>query len=116
MVLDHGAITVLGAPEATYGFTDLDAPRPSDVQLTPVTPHGWRVSDTRLPLRDPLRLLAYIERRDEVYEVMQLGRGFEWHEFSSLDDAFDFVLRTSARFAQARLQIEWSGWDCCSFR
>lgn len=109
MVLTQGPIGVIDAPEATYGFTDLDAPAPSDVQLARVTPHGWRVSDTRLPPRDPLRLLAFIELRDDVFEVMQLGRGFEWHVFPSLEEALEFVLRTAGRYAQARLQVEWGG-------
>lgn len=78
------------------------APELGDVRVTRVSEHGWRVSDVRRPAHDPLRLLAYVERRDDRFEVMQLGRGFELHDFDTLADAVAWVLRTAARCAAAR--------------
>ena len=83
-----------------------DHPVVEDLELTPVTAHGWRVTDGRLPLRDPHRLLAFVERRGDVFEVMQLGAGFEWHEFESLEAAIMFVCATGPRYARARSQGE----------
>ena len=105
----QGVGGVLDVPEATFGFTGRDAPSLVDMQLTAVTSHGWRVSDARLPFGDPFRLLAFIERRGDVFEVMQLGAGFEWHEFGSMDSALAFVLVTGPRAAQERLHGEL-GW------
>ena len=85
------------------------APTLQDVEITAVTGHGWRVSDDRLPQGDPLRLLAYVEQRGDRFEVMQLGSGFEWHEFDSMDAAVEFVLRTGPQVAQERLTGEL-GW------
>ncbi len=95
---------VADAPEATYGFSDRDSPHAGQLGLTPVTAHGWRVVDDRLPARDPFRLLAFIERRGDLFEVMQLGAGFEWHEFESLDAAVAFVCETGSRLAQERMR------------
>ena len=101
-----GVSAAVASPEATYGFTRRDGPSVEDVQLTVVTAHGWRVSDGRLPLGDPLRLLAFVEERRGVFEVMQLGADFHWHEFESLEEALAFVIETCPRVAQERLSGE----------
>jgi hypothetical protein len=90
------------SPEATSLFVGSDSPVPDGLELTPVTSHGWRVTDGRLPVHDPLRLLGYIERRGDVFDVMQLGAGFEWNEFPSLVAAVEYLCRTGVGVARAR--------------
>lgn len=97
--------------DPTLGAMVLERPAPTlqDLAITAVTGHGWRVSDGRLPQGDPLRLLAFVEQRDDRFEVMQLGSGFQWHEFDSMGAAVAFVLRTGPQVAQERLTGEL-GW------
>jgi hypothetical protein len=102
-MVNERPMTGPAAPEATFLFVGSDSPVPDDVDLAPVTSHGWRVTDRRLPVHDPLRLLGYIERRGDVFEVMQLGAGFEWNEFPSLVAAVEYLCRTGAGVARARL-------------
>ncbi len=103
-MVDERPMTGSGAvPEATFLFAGSDAPVSGDLQLTSVTSRGWRVTDGRLPVHDPLRLLGYIERRADVFEVMRFGAGFEWNEFPSLVAAVEFICRTGAGVARARL-------------
>lgn len=99
---------VSSAPEATFGFTACDCPTLGDIDLTEVTSHGWRVSDVRLPQGDPMRLLAFVERRDDAYEVLQVGDGLERHGFESMSLALAFVIETGPRLARIRLNGELS--------
>lgn len=52
----------------------------------------WRISNSRLSPEDAFSLLGFIERKGDVFEAMQLGRGFEWFSFSTLDEAIDHFL------------------------
>lgn len=92
-----------GASEAGLGFREPGAPSLDDVTLAQVTAHGWRMSDGRLPQGHPMRVLAFIESCSDAFEVLQLGAGFEWHVFESLDLAVAFVIETGPRLAQQRV-------------
>jgi hypothetical protein len=74
-----------------------------ELRLTAVTAHGWRITDRRLPIFDPCRVVAFIERRGDSFEVMHLGGGIEWHEFASLHEAVQFVIVSAPRIAQERM-------------
>jgi hypothetical protein len=43
--------------------------------------------------QDAFSLLGFIERKHDIYEVMQLGRGFEFFSFPSYDDAIAHFLQ-----------------------
>lgn len=94
---------VEAVPEATFGFSAADSPEPGDLQLTPVSPLAWRVTDGRLPADDPFRLLAFVELRGDEFEVMQLGGRFEWHRFGTLSAALAFVCASGPKAARERL-------------
>ena len=84
------------------GSSMVGPPSLGDVETAAVSPHGWRLSDGRRPLGDPFRLLAFIERRGDAFEVMQLGAGFEWHEFESFEAAIASVIETGPRLTRER--------------
>lgn len=96
------------ASEATFECSDADSPWASGVDVTAVSTHGRRLTDTPLPVHDPHRLLAFVEQQGDVFEVMQLGVGFEWHELGSLDAAVEFVIASGPALARGRLSGELS--------
>lgn len=98
-----GATPSALVPEATFGFTHADGPGPEEIGLDQVTTHGWRVTDDRLPLRDPFRVLGFIEYQAERFEVRQIGFGFEWHSFGTLEDALAHIVSTASELAQQRI-------------
>lgn len=55
--------------------------------VEPLSDTQWRVCDTRWPEHDARSLRGYIEKTDDVFEVMQLDHGFEWFSYVSLDEA-----------------------------
>lgn len=65
-----------------YGADRLD---PDDIDIEQIAPHGWRICDARLPRGHANRLLGFVEKRANRYEVMQLGRGSRW--FLSMGEA-----------------------------
>jgi hypothetical protein len=79
------------------------------VELQQVAWHGWRACDSRVRADDPHRLLGFIEERDSgVFEVMQLGRGFHWFTFSSLEEASVYLLQTAQNATAERMAGELS--------
>jgi hypothetical protein len=55
------------------------------LEVVALSDHEWRVCDRLLDKADPRRVLAYIERRDEGYDVLALlpaptpcGRFLDW--------------------------------------
>ena len=96
----HGRLDAR-APALPEGAAD--APSLRDLRIDPVTTHGWRISDRRVPTGDPFGFLAFVEQRGGIFEVTHLGVGLEWHEFDSLDAAAAFVAETGARAARAHV-------------
>lgn len=103
--------TVEASSEAGSGCSASGPPGTGDLRLTAVSPLAWRVVDGRLAADDPLRLLAFIELRGDEFEVMQLGRRFEWHRFDTLSAAVAFVCATGPQVARERLtgDLGWIG-------
>ena len=91
------------AGNATIPTALTTAPTSHDLHIDPVTTHGWRVSDRRVPPGAPFGFLAFIEQRGEVFEVIQLGVGLEWHEFDSLSKAMRFIAEIGSRAARQHL-------------
>jgi hypothetical protein len=100
--VEYGALQPLGACAR-------DALEVDDLRLTAVTEHGWRITDRRLPIFDPCRVVAFVERCGDNFEVMQLGAGIEWTELPSLDDAVAFVVASAPRIARERL-LDGDAW------
>ena len=55
--------------------------------LTELSPTEWRVVDAQRPVDDASRVLGFIQRVDDAYEVTNLGRLRERTYFSSFDRA-----------------------------
>lgn len=96
---------MIASAAARPGLTAPAGPSIEDVGLERVTGHGWRVTDARLSMHDPFRVLGFIEYRAERFEVMQIGAGFEWHLFGTLQDAVAHIVRTAEGLAQQRLDL-----------
>jgi hypothetical protein len=58
-----------------------------ELEIRAISDSEWRVSDRRVSPQDAFSLLGFIEMKHGVYEVMQLGRGFEFFSFPTFDDA-----------------------------
>ena len=58
-----------------------------DLGLHPLSSSRWRVLDNRLPQSDARRLLGFIEKTDDRFEVTQLDHGFAWSSFATLGEA-----------------------------
>jgi hypothetical protein len=58
-----------------------------DLEVRALSGSEWRVSDRRVSPHDAFSLLGFIEKKHDVYEVMQLGRGFEFFSFPTFDEA-----------------------------
>ena len=81
------------------------------VVLEQVALQGWRACDDRLPPEHPRRLLGFVEQRDGIFEVMQLGTGFVWSTFESLEEAMRHVVRSAPALIEERLagELNWIG-------
>ena len=55
---------------------------------------SWRVCDSRVA-RGEGRFLAFIDEKDDEFEVMEFTDEFVWTTFPSMDDAFAHVARTT---------------------
>ena len=61
-------------------------------EVTVLTEGAWRVGDLRVPDEDPLHVVAFIESRDERFEVVWLRGSIAVTDlFGSLDDALDAI-------------------------
>jgi hypothetical protein len=65
----------------------ISAPVATDIEIQSLSPSAWRVRDTRFPESDARALIGFIEEKGEVFEVMQMGGGFQWFTYQSLQDA-----------------------------
>ena len=64
----------------------------AELLVHPLSPTEWRISNSRLSPENAFSLLGFIEKKNDSFEAMQLGRGFEWFSFSTLEDAIDHFL------------------------
>jgi hypothetical protein len=68
-----------------------------EIRLELLSDTQWRVCDSRWSEYDARSLVGFIEKRDELFEVMQLDHGFERFTFTTLVEAI-------AHFVNVRLQ------------
>ncbi|MGO4104668.1 hypothetical protein AB4Y63_11995 [Leifsonia sp. YAF41] len=59
----------------------------NDILVQSISDSQWRVCDRRFPEHDAHHLLGFIERVVDRFEVMQVGTGFEWFQFDTLNSA-----------------------------
>ena len=64
------------------------------LQLEPAGVGSWRVCDSRVA-RGEGRFLAFIDEKDDEFEVMEFTDEFVWTTFPTMDDAFAHVARTT---------------------
>ena len=68
----------------------------SDVlQLEPAGVGSWRVCDDRVACGEG-RFLAFIDQKNDEFEVMEFTDEFVWTTFATMDDAFAHVARTTS--------------------
>jgi hypothetical protein len=77
------------------------------LRLQYVAPGCWRVYDgPALSGHDPI--LAFIQQRDETFEVMQVAGDFVWTIFPTMRDALTHIVATSEAVLRARSAGELS--------
>lgn len=64
------------------------------LEILAISDHEWRVCDGRFDQSDARRMLAYIGRTADVYELMRLQSAPRWEEFATLEDALDALVET----------------------
>ena len=64
------------------------------LQLEPAGVGSWRVCDSRIA-RGEGRFLAFIDEKDDEFEVMEFTDEFVWTTFATMNDAFAHVARTT---------------------
>lgn len=97
-----------GAAVLAGAFSDDQSDLRDALALEDAGVRSWRVCDCRVS-RGPGRFLAFIEEKDDQFEVMQFGEGFVWTSFITIDEALAHIVRTAEAFVAARLSAE-SAW------
>ncbi|MFM9921325.1 hypothetical protein [Lacisediminihabitans sp. H27-G8] len=67
-----------------------------------VSPHSWRVCDSRVPEGTPGRMVAFVDERAGQYEVMQIADNFVWTTFETMDSAIQHVSASQAKIDHVR--------------
>lgn len=71
-----------------------------DLDLTPLGPTSWRVSDLSVPMDDAARVIAFLEGREADVEVVWLrGHVASLGRFEDLDSALDSIADAVSRTA-----------------
>jgi hypothetical protein len=64
------------------------------IEIEAISDCEWRVIDTRVSPDDAHSLLGFVEKKNGMYESLELSHGFEWFTFPSLHEvAQHFVVR-----------------------
>jgi hypothetical protein len=82
-------------------------PRAQDVVTEALSPSAWRVRDCRFPEQDGCALIGFIEKKDDGYEVMQLGNGFQWFTYPSFAEAVAHFVRVSPPSWSGERVLSW---------
>jgi len=71
-------------------------------------PSSWRVCDGRIA-RGQGRFLAFVDRKGEAFEVMQVADDFVWASFPTMRAALDHVVETYNAYLSERSagQLDW---------
>jgi len=79
----------------------------TDIDVQSLSPSAWRVRDTRFPESDARALIGFIEEKGEVFEVMQMGSGFQWFTYHSLQDAIGHFGRANPPAEGTEHVLSW---------
>ena len=60
-----------------------------------VTQSAWQICDSRCAPHSPGYLLGFVDHVGDGVELMQLGNGFIWTRFPSMQDALAHVITTA---------------------
>ena len=77
-----------------------DALPVSALRLERAGAKSWRVCNSRVA-RGQGRFLAFIDEKNDEYEVMELADDFVWTTFPTMSDAFAHVARTNGELQAA---------------
>lgn len=80
-----------------------------DLILVQVSLAAWRVYTTEFTRENPRRLIGCIDRRGDLFELMELGDGFRWHTFASLHETLEHAALRAHDLA-ARRQLGELSW------
>ena len=87
------------APSVTPSASESHGPERSlpfgGFVMEPVAPNCWRACDEYALCGAANRLLAYVQRKGDEFEVTQIGSTFRWSKFATLKDALASI-RASA--------------------
>jgi hypothetical protein len=72
------------------------------VELQAVSSGSWQVCDRRVPAKRAGYLLAFVVRRNGVFDVLQLTNDFRWRGFATMGEAIANVVETNAAVSAAR--------------
>jgi hypothetical protein len=84
-----------------------DAPEAEDVEVQSLSSSAWRIRDTRFPEHDARALIGFIEHKGEMFEVMQMGRGFQWFTYSTLQEAIAHFARVNPPVDSTEHVLSW---------
>jgi hypothetical protein len=65
------------------------------IELISLSASEWRVRNTALPEADGSSVLGVVQVIGDTFEVMQIGLPLARYYFSSLEDAVEYLVRTS---------------------
>ncbi|GAB3039402.1 hypothetical protein GCM10027052_19440 [Parafrigoribacterium mesophilum] len=86
----------------------VNAPEACNIDVQSLSPSAWRICDTRFSQHDDARaLIGFVEEKDGVFEVMQMGRGFEWFTYATLEDAIAHFVRVSPPATGTEHVLSW---------
>jgi hypothetical protein len=84
-----------------------ETPKAEEIVTEALSPSAWRVRDARFPEHDASALIGFIERKADLYEVMQLGNGFQWFTYPSLAEAVAHFAHISPPSGPAERVMSW---------
>ncbi|MEO6505010.1 MAG: hypothetical protein ABIW36_02480 [Terrimesophilobacter sp.] len=84
-----------------------DTPKATEIDVRSLSTSAWRVRDTRFPEHDARALIGFIEEKGEVFEVMQMGRGFQWFTYRTLQEAIAHFVRVNPPANSTEHVLSW---------
>ena len=93
--------------KTTPALDVMDAPGAADIDVQSLSASAWRIRDTRFPEQDARALIGFIEAKGETFEVMQMGRGFQWFTYPTMQDAVAHFVRVYPPADSAQHVLSW---------
>lgn len=84
-----------------------DAPEAKNIDVQILSMSAWRIRDKRFPEHDARALIGFIEKKADLFEVMQLGQGFQWFSYPTLAEAIAHFARVSPPASPTDHVMSW---------